>query len=671
MKRRFLFPESVLLSLACAWASVTCLMTAFSMTAERGREVGILWLAWAVVCGLLLLRRRGLLWVLLLSVAALGLAWHKTDIRLQTLRLLGVIARFYDSGYGWGVPELLRVEPGCMDLPLGALGMWIILAVSNTVCRRRGTTGTTLVAVLPLMACLLMTDTVPDTASLFVLMLCVILLMLTASVRRESAGQGTRLTLGMLLPVTLALAALFHYVPKESYVNKSEALRAPLLEYVEQIPQKLRSGAVSLPNFNSPREQVNLSSLSAQPQLRIPVAEVTAQWDGAVYLRSQDFDLYTGTAWQSTVNRQETLAGTGDTLGSVTVSTLNSQKNLLLPVFPDGETILIDGVVENDTSRREYTVSCRSSIIGPQPGAAWVALPLSAEAQAKAILRTIPGKKDSVEATAEAVARYVSECAVYDRETRAMPAGYDDFAIWFLQDADRGYCVHFATAAAVLLRAAGIPARYVTGYRVEVQAGVPARVTSNEAHAWVEYYNYRTWNWTVLEATPADLTMEPTEPETVETTVPLPMVPTQQTRPPEETLPTETAPPTEPEAPEETHWEIPWETVWRVLAVLAALAAIEGQRLLRIRIRQHRQSRGSRNEQAAARWPEIRLLARLLKADVPEEVQTLTEKALFSQHELTAEELQQFTDCAAASRRALKAQSWYRRIVYRYWYAVL
>lgn len=671
MKRRFLFPESVLLSLACAWASVTCLMTAFSLTAEREREIGALWLAWAAVCALLLLRRRGLLWTLLLSVGLLGLAWHKTEIGVQTLRLLGAIARFYDSGYGWGVPELLRVEPGCMDLPLGALGMAIILAVSNTVCRRRGTTGAVLLAIFPFVVCLVVTDTVPDTASLFALMLCVVVLMLTSSVRRESAGQGTRLTLAALLPVALALAALFYYVPREGYVNRSEALRAPLLEYVERIPQKIQNGNITLPNFNRPREQVNLSSLSAQPQLRIPVAEVTAQWDGSVYLRSQDFDVYTGTAWQSTGNRQETLAGTGEVLGSVAVSTLNSQKNMLLPVFPDGETILIDGVVENETNQREYTISCRSAIIGPQPGAAWVALPLSAEEEAVAILQTIPGRADSTDATAEAIARFVSECAVYDRETRSMPAGNDDFAIWFLRDAERGYCVHFATAAAVLLRAAGIPARYVTGYRVEVKAGVPARVTSDDAHAWVEYYNPRTWNWTVLEATPADLTMEPEEPETEETTLPQPVAPTQQTRPSEETLPTETAAPTEPEAPKEAHWEIPWETVWKILGALAMLAAIEGQRLLRIRIRQHRQHLGTPNEQAAARWPEIRLLARLLKADVPEELEALTEKALFSQHELTDQELQQFTDCAAASRRALKAQSWHRKLAFRYWYAVL
>ena len=52
----------------------------------------------------------------------------------------------------------------------------------------------------------------------------------------------------------------------------------------------------------------------------------------------------------------------------------------------------------------------------------------------------------------------------------------EDFAIWFLTEADTGYCIHFATAAVVLLRAAGIPARYVDGYVVNTQKDVPVEI---------------------------------------------------------------------------------------------------------------------------------------------------------------------------------------------------
>jgi transglutaminase-like putative cysteine protease len=51
-----------------------------------------------------------------------------------------------------------------------------------------------------------------------------------------------------------------------------------------------------------------------------------------------------------------------------------------------------------------------------------------------------------------------------------------------------GYCEHFATALAVLLRLEGVPARYVTGFRVDEgdREGEHYLVRDEHAHAWVE-----------------------------------------------------------------------------------------------------------------------------------------------------------------------------------------
>ena len=100
------------------------------------------------------------------------------------------------------------------------------------------------------------------------------------------------------------------------------------------------------------------------------------------------------------------------------------------------------------------------------------------------------------------ILNYVQRSAVYDRSTTSMDSGYDDFAQWFLEKSDTGYCVHFATAAAVLLRAAGIPARYVEGYMVDCRPEVKNIVTNQEAHAWVEYFDPVFSVWWILEATP-------------------------------------------------------------------------------------------------------------------------------------------------------------------------
>ena len=63
---------------------------------------------------------------------------------------------------------------------------------------------------------------------------------------------------------------------------------------------------------------------------------------------------------------------------------------------------------------------------------------------------------------AEKIGDYVRASARYDLNPSRIGEGETDFALWFLEDAAAGYCVHFATAAAVLLRAAVIEALCVS-----------------------------------------------------------------------------------------------------------------------------------------------------------------------------------------------------------------
>lgn len=74
----------------------------------------------------------------------------------------------------------------------------------------------------------------------------------------------------------------------------------------------------------------------------------------------------------------------------------------------------------------------------------------------------------------------------------------------FLTRSRRGHCEHFATAATLLLRAAGVPARYVTGHAVNEWSGLEEAwvVRERHAHAWT-----RAWvdgRWVELDATPPD-----------------------------------------------------------------------------------------------------------------------------------------------------------------------
>jgi hypothetical protein len=56
----------------------------------------------------------------------------------------------------------------------------------------------------------------------------------------------------------------------------------------------------------------------------------------------------------------------------------------------------------------------------------------------------------------------------------------------FLSRARRGHCEYFATATVLLLRAAGVPARYAVGYAVHEWSALERRyvVRANDAHAW-------------------------------------------------------------------------------------------------------------------------------------------------------------------------------------------
>lgn len=57
----------------------------------------------------------------------------------------------------------------------------------------------------------------------------------------------------------------------------------------------------------------------------------------------------------------------------------------------------------------------------------------------------------------------VLEGTKYDLQPGTLPWG-KDFVEYFLNENRKGYCVHFASAGAVILRAMGVPARYVEGY---------------------------------------------------------------------------------------------------------------------------------------------------------------------------------------------------------------
>lgn len=85
-----------------------------------------------------------------------------------------------------------------------------------------------------------------------------------------------------------------------------------------------------------------------------------------------------------------------------------------------------------------------------------------------------------------------------------------DFIYEFLKITEAGYSVHYASAAAMMFRYYGIPARYVEGYLITpkdadaMTAGEAYILDDSHSHAWVEFYQDGI-GWLPFEVTPSYL----------------------------------------------------------------------------------------------------------------------------------------------------------------------
>ena len=410
--------------------------------------------------------------------------------------------------------------------------------------------------------------------------------------------------------------------------------------------------------------------------------EVTAEKNGTLYLREQDYDQYNGRGWTSSQSRQEQFPrpeGDGQTLS---IQTRGIKQVQYLPYYPAEPVLLTGGSAENSQISTEFQFSAvslpedwrktvyQSPEHTPEGMQSYLTLPETTQAAAAELLQDLLPSGASNTEKADLIAALVTDCAAYSLSPDKLPSEEADFALWFLEEAESGYCIHFATTAAVLLRAARIPSRYVTGYLTESIAGETVTVTEEDAHAWAEYYEPRLGCWIPLEATPASAPTEITPVTLPETQATLPAVS------PEEPEPTETrlsATPTLPEPSVESGSEPAAgnaNAFWLLLLLPVSALVLAVQRSVRLYLRRKRQHTGSTNTQALHRWREAERLARLLKETPAEELIDLTQKAKYSQHEITAEELQHFDSYCRSCLRRFREKPLYLRLIYQYFYAV-
>ena len=624
------------------------------------------------------------------------LAWK--ELVESARNLWGVLCIRYARGYDQ-LQDYLPRDPTSPEATRGALLM--LTAVETFLCtlsvRLWKRTVPAALSLLPgILPCFILTDTPPDLLPLMAAAFSVLTQAYSQIVRRRAAGEEPKAVFlaGLLAAGLLSLLLLLF--PKEQFeppITWKDLSRELEQWGMEQSNRgNLNAGLTGNP------DEVDLRALGALPNHPSTVLYAASSQDGYLYLRGSSYTDFNGSCWRRGADRSWDESCLYPYLRrsdgqSLTIETVEPE-GLLFTTYqttrlPAGGEIVSDAFLRNAEGRQRYTMQYLPDL-GPVSSfdAAydrWVSehcLALPDETREAVLdwwtrnrgslpLQPIEGclsdgseytyrlakGVESVESLAQQVAWIVSQSAVYSRNPLQAPDDAD-FCTWFLNEAEEGYCVHFATSCAALLRALGVPARYVSGYVCPVKANHTATVTNLQAHAWVEiWYGGR---WVCIEPTPGDATEfsgwteVPNELRPEDTHEPLPtepqILPTETPEPPptEVTRPAVTKPRPDPNSTDE-HGEgysntretepldLTW--LWVFLGVTGFLALVLGRRALALRLWEQKLARAPANERARLLYRRILRLHRHRGGPISPEAERAAKKAGFSQHTLNDEEL--------------------------------
>lgn len=549
----------------------------------------------------------------------------------------------------------------------------------------------------------------PSPLCLAALLLFLALVILSRRSYRQSAALGARRVLTALLPLALVMALLA--VPASLFPYR----RAVWIEDLRQDIQSLNPSKLILASGSGSQSDPGRQRFSRFGRPRFTGrTELTVQLpdeETSLLLRGFSAGVYTSGGWESLPQEvlDELLVSGADSwlYPYIATLTLDSSPNqvtvthegddsdyyytpyFLAQALPESAQAVQDAYLTRPEGVDNYTFQYYPSGDIPDGAASLSALSETGYRQwvyehyldvpyqlfseetrqmiADYAARERPGKASYLDqrgylmAQAREAADYLASFTRYDLTTGAPPLGAD-FLSYFLMTSHRGYCVHYATAATLLLRARGIPARYAAGYVVKAQTpGEPVKVTDREAHAWVEVY-VDNFGWQPVEVTPG---FPGNLQDTSATTSPTP-------------TPTATAAPSPSASAAATATPNPGTTdtvpsghasIWRgVLLPLAGVALIAAtlwlQRYLRLRRRRRLCAQSDPNAAALELYRYLALAERRAGLPMPAQALELAQKAAFSQHILTADERRSLETLARHAHRALRSAPLWKRLGY-------
>ena len=535
-----------------------------------------------------------------------------------------------------------------------------------------------LLSMILLVPCFILVNTLPSLICLFIAIASLIALYISKNTRKFRPSQGGAIALISVAIMLAVMATLLAFNPIESFKR---------FDWQENILQSIENGfniddgrkTSTEKNLNgikgSLEEKDNLSDISPLTQTHTPVMTVTSAVGGNIYLKGTAYADYRDNTWsiisdndaarypQDFVPFTATIGN--NALTDTRVHMLNKSKIAYVPYFleslPDNLNSVADVCVKNDTDKNEFNYShypfyaentyrYNNSTEAENYKAFVYDTYLEIPRKTQIELRRIADQEGfldselTVSEKIEMVKNYISSSKTYSLKTTKMPSG-KDFATWFLNESDTGYCVHFATAGTLMLRALGIPARYVTGYYATAYANQTVTVTTDNAHAWVEYY-CDTAGWIPLECTPSSFqparyvgsqkasggSTDTTQPTTVEPT-------TAPTAPTNGTVSHNTN--TKPKNDSKSSFEFNGFTIAVMSLGIVALVLISifSRRIIIIKKRKHRFETGRNNKRAICIYKELKNLTKISHILITDKVKSVYEKARFSNHTISNDEL--------------------------------
>ena len=715
--RRFSFFTSLLTASLLAAGLCFCVVTSF--------EVPVSALSLTMGCALaallfsaIFLLKRSWIWLLGALLLLTGVCWYlRTALYESCAALVYAVTAQYAQAFSTVQPVALLEGASSQDatLILALLAAFWAFVCSWTVMRGQNLLYLLLAALPPVVLCLVILQTPPATWAILLVLGSLALLLLSQSLRTEQTAEGNRMALLLALPLAALVVLLALLFPRATYerADWSDSLQSAIATMADRLTLFRRDAQTGQVKFVSPVSpstlgsyiwdssvtSVNLNRIGPMRQYGRSVMRVKSEVSGPTHLRGDSMAIYEDNRWKALpASDYDGVAGAQDAL-MVGTSLMSALPDMQIETdmksgiyytpyypldLPDDAEAYYDAYFKNPSQETSYTISY-TDLRGFLPDDSYDAfvhevytqVPDETRQALSDILPQLgvqPG--DDPAWIAAAVKAYVQSSARYDLDTPSVPDG-EDFVSWFLHDSDTGYCVHFATAATILLRCLDVPARYVTGYSTTLTADEWTTVTSDDAHAWVECY-IDGEGWYMLDPTPA-------AEETSAATAPAPdtqepekdPVPEQEPTPDTPHTPSDSKPAHNGDTGAENADNIGetqkngWSFLHSIWPPLVLLALLLVWRALLYTIRKAAIGKGSCNRRAVVLYHHICWLSKRTKTDVPEEFLTLAEKARFSHHKLSREDLLPLQAHAEQLTKQLLADKrFWKQVLYRVFYAL-